>query len=95
MVRNWEIPFRVERTSIRPYPQDVDALVIVYRLFAIGIVVFWIVQIAIAARQPPEWQPPRAETFPIRITRDRYILGGALGIIAGVAVLALSFVLFP
>lgn len=68
---------------------------IVYRLFAIGIVAFWIVQIAIAVRQPPEWQPPRAETFPIRITRDRYILGGVLGIIAGIAVFAISFVLFP
>jgi hypothetical protein len=71
-----------------------DDFLVIYRLFALGIVVFWIVQIAIAARKPPDWQPPRAETFPIRVTRDRYILGGALGIIAGAAVFALSFVLF-
>jgi hypothetical protein len=71
-----------------------DSFLVIYRLFAVGIVVFWIVQIAIAARKPPDWQPPRAETFPIRLTRDRYILGGMLGIIAGATVFALSFVLF-
>jgi hypothetical protein len=71
-----------------------DAFLIPYRLFALGIVAFWAVQIVIAARQPPEWQPPRADKFPIRVSRDRYILGGVLGIIAGAAVFALSFVLF-
>jgi uncharacterized membrane protein len=72
-----------------------EAFVILYRIGALVIVAFSIVQIAIAARQQPDWQPPRADKFPIRVSRNLYIVGGVLGIIAGVAVLALSFVLFP
>ena len=68
---------------------------IVYRLFALGIIAFWVIQIAIAARKPPEWQPARADQFPIRISRNLYLMAGVLGIIAGAAVFAISFVLFP
>jgi hypothetical protein len=71
-----------------------DGFVIIHRLIALGIVAFWIVQIAIAARKPPDWQPPRAETFPIRVSRNLYLAGGVLGIIAGAVVFALSFVIY-
>jgi K+ transporter len=73
----------------------VDAFIVVYRLFALGVVLLWFVQIAIAIRKPPEWQPPRFETLPFRVTRNLYVLAGVLGIIGGVAVFAGSFVLFP
>ncbi len=72
----------------------VDASAIVYRLMALALVAFWIIQIAIAARQPPEWRPPRADRFPIRISRNAYLVSGVLGIIAGLAVFAYSFVFF-
>jgi hypothetical protein len=71
-----------------------DAFVIVYRLIAVAIVFVWAGQIAMAARQAPDWQPAWAETLPIRLTRNRLILVGVFGIIAGLAVFALSFVLF-
>lgn len=60
-----------------------------------ALIAFWVVQIAIAARQPPDWQPARADKFPIRVSRNFYLIGGVLGVIAGAAVFALSFVLFP
>lgn len=71
-----------------------EPLVAMYRLFALGVVAFSVIQIVTAFRRPPDWQPPRADQFPIRVTRDRYIAGGVVGIIAGGAVFALSFVLF-
>lgn len=71
-----------------------EVYVVIYRVLALGIVAFWVVQIAIAARQPPEWQPPRADLFPIRVTRNLWLIGGALGIVAGLAVFAFSFVFF-
>lgn len=69
--------------------------VVVYRFFALGIIAFWLSQIVIAARQPSDWRPPRADTFPVKISRNRYIAAGVLGIIAGATVFVGSYVLFP
>jgi hypothetical protein len=68
--------------------------VVVVRLIALSIVAFWIVWFVIAVRQPPDWRPPRAETFPIRVSRNAFLAGAVLGVIAGFAVLAFSFVFF-
>jgi hypothetical protein len=72
-----------------------DIFVVVFRLSGLFIALFWIVWIAIAARQRPDWRPPRAETFPIRVSRNAFLVGGVLGVIAGAAVFAFSFVVFP
>lgn len=72
-----------------------NAFVVVYRLVALAIVAFWIVQIVIALRQTPDWRPPRAEAFPIKISRNGYIAAGVLGIVAGATVFLVSFAVFP
>jgi hypothetical protein len=72
-----------------------DTFALFYRIFALGLVVYWLIQIVHAFRQPPDWRPRRSEGFPLFvITRNRWILAGALGIAAGFSVFAWSFVVF-
>jgi hypothetical protein len=89
---------RVIASQVDPdgaYARAMDAFVMVYRLIAVIIVIVWVGHIAKAARQPPDWEPAWAQTLPVRLTRNRSILVGMLGIIAGLAVFVVSFVLFP
>jgi hypothetical protein len=69
-------------------------LATIFRLGALALVAFWIVQFAVAARQPPEWQPPRADRWGIRVTRDRYLMACVSGISAGVVLFVVSFLVW-
>ena len=69
--------------------------VLAFRLVALGIALYWIVQIAHAWRKPAEWRPAGSERFPVRLSRDRWIVVGVLGVIAGLAAFAYSFIVFP
>jgi hypothetical protein len=53
------------------------------------------VMLASIARKPADWQPAGAERLPFRITRNLWLVAGVLGVIAGVGVVAFSFVLYP
>lgn len=68
---------------------------VVFRLIALAVVGFWLVQIARTIRKPPDWQPQRADQSPFRVTRNTYLMAGLLGVIGGASVFAASFVLFP
>jgi hypothetical protein len=73
----------------------VDAYVLIYRVFAVGLVVYWAIQLADTARKPAAgFHVPRSELLPIRITRSMWLVASVLGMSAGLAVLAFSFVYF-
>lgn len=72
-----------------------DAFVVVYRLIGLGLIAYWVVTLVVTARKPADWQPAGAERFPFRITRNLWLVAGVLGVIAGIGVVAFSFVLYP
>ncbi len=53
------------------------------RAFGVFFIVWWVANFIWAVRKPADWVPPRAQTFPIRITRSLYLVGCVLGIGAG------------
>lgn len=72
-----------------------DWFVFIYRGIALLIIVVWGWRLIATLRQPPTWEPPQRDGFPVRITRKLWLVAGVLGVLAGVAVFAFSFVLFP
>jgi len=69
--------------------------VTLFRLFALALVVIWVIQIVWAARKPEDWPVPRADRYGIPLTRNLYILAGVFGIVVGLAMFAASFVFVP
>jgi hypothetical protein len=69
--------------------------VTLFRLFALALVIIWIIQIVWAARKPVDWPVPRAERYGIPLTRNLYIMAGVFGILVGLAMFAGSFLFFP
>ena len=72
--------------------------VVAWRLFWIGIAVYWAVQIAIARGKPADWQPRSLFGIPVfRITRDRWIAGGVVAIFVCAVLIAISVIVpdFP
>jgi hypothetical protein len=65
------------------------------RLCAAALVVIWIIQMTWAARKPVDWQPPRADRYGIRMSRNFYLVAGGSGILVGLAMFIASFLLFP
>ena len=72
-----------------------DVFVLIYRLVGVSLIVYWVVTLVTVSRKPTDWQPAGAERYPFRITRNMWLVGAVLGVIAGVGVVAFSFVLFP
>jgi hypothetical protein len=70
---------------------DVGLFLVVFRFVAVAIVAYWIVNIAIAYRKPPDWKPTFSRSWPFpRPTRRLWISAGVLGVAAGVALLIFS-----
>jgi hypothetical protein len=67
---------------------------LLYRLIAVALIVYWLVQVAVTVRKPADWQPRGLERFPFRVSRREYLMFGVLGVVAGCAVLGFSFVAF-
>jgi hypothetical protein len=63
------------------------------RIGAIALIGFWVWQLVVAAGQPTAWRPPRSDQFPIPVTRNRYLAGAVIGIIVGLALFAISFLI--
>ena len=71
-----------------------DIFVLIYRLIGVSLIAYWVVTLVTVARKPRDWQPAGAERFPFRITRNMWLVGGVLGVVAGIGIVAVSFVLF-
>ena len=71
-----------------------DGFAIVYRLMGVGLIAYWIVQLGITARRPRDWQLPGSERSPVRVTRTVWFFACVLGLVAGVGIVALSYVIF-
>jgi hypothetical protein len=72
-----------------------DAFPLIYRGVALFIAALWLVRLIGAVRQPPDWEPPMGKGWPFRMTRSQWIGASILGVAAGLAVFAFSYVLFP
>jgi hypothetical protein len=68
---------------------------VILRVAAIGLVVYWVVQLVLTARKPRTWRVPRSEEYGIPLSRNGWLVSCILGISAGLMIFALSFVLFP
>jgi hypothetical protein len=59
-------------------------------IFGLLISAWWVVQLFLTLQKPPDWRPARADEFPWRVTRNIYLVGCVLGIVAGVVVFFVS-----
>jgi hypothetical protein len=62
---------------------------VLWRIFAIVMIVRWGYAFARVLRQPAEWEPPRHQTWPLRLHRNGYLIYLGLFLVA----LAVSLVL--
>ena len=72
-----------------------DVFVLIYRLIGVALIVYWVVTLVTVARKPRDWQPAGGERYPFRVTRNMWLAGSVLGVIAGIGIVAFSFALFP
>ena len=71
-----------------------NSFVIVFRLFGLAIIVTNALQLLRAIRSPAGWRYPEPARYRYSLSRKAWIVEGALGVVAGIAVLAYSFWLF-
>lgn len=70
-----------------------DTFLVAYRIVAVVIIVLWARALFETRGKPAAWVPRGYDRSPFRITRDRYRIVSVAGVLAGLAVLAWSFVL--
>jgi hypothetical protein len=76
------------------YTRAMEGFFLIYRVVALGIIAFWAAALVQSLGKPPDWEPRGYSRRGVpRISRDRYRLAACAGILAGLAVLAFSFVL--
>jgi hypothetical protein len=71
---------------------DVGTFLLGFRVIALAVIGFWVVNIAVAYRKPANWRVPHMTAswpFP-RPTRKLWIVAGLLGITAGCGLLLFS-----
>jgi hypothetical protein len=64
-------------------------------IFGLLISVWWVIQLTLTLRKPPDWRPARADEFPIRVTRGVYLVACVLGIVSGLAVFVFGVFVAP
>jgi hypothetical protein len=73
-----------------------DEFLLVFRAVAAIVIATWSVALLRTRGKPPDWEPAQfsRERWPFfRVTRNRYRMAAIAGIVAGLGVLAYSFVL--
>lgn len=64
-------------------------------IFGLLISAWWAIQLVQTLGKSRDWRPPRADQFAIRVTRNFYLVGCVLGIVAGLAVFVFGFFVLP